>query len=244
MSGPMVPAPMMATRRGSVGSSRLAGGSLSSPRCSGARWRQGGHCGPALRAASGAPRRGASGVGSPQCDLVGLVGRGLGQLLARTATGPAICSGPAVRGNAPAVVSASGCGAGTQHHMGHQYFAAVGIGPADHRCVDDVGVREQHLLDLARVDVVAADDHHVLLAIADRTGSRRRRTRRCRRCRASRRAAPARFPRAGCGSRASPAGRGRGSRRISPVGSTCVPVSASTICDLGQRHRHAHRCRA
>src|SRR4029453_8803626 len=38
---------------------------------------------------------------------------------------------------------------------------AVG-GAEDHRRVEDVGMREQQLLDLARVDVLAAADDHVL----------------------------------------------------------------------------------
>ena len=39
------------------------------------------------------------------------------------------------------------------------------IGQAHDRCLDDALVREQHVLDLARIDVVAAADEHVVLAV-------------------------------------------------------------------------------
>src|SRR5215469_15484942 len=43
--------------------------------------------------------------------------------------------------------------------------------PPDYRCFDQVGVAQQHLLDLAWVDVAAATDNHVLRAVAQRQQS-------------------------------------------------------------------------
>ena len=48
------------------------------------------------------------------------------------------------------------------------------VGQADDRDLGDRRVAQQHLLDLARVDVVAAADDQVLLAVDDATGSRPR----------------------------------------------------------------------
>jgi hypothetical protein len=56
-------------------------------------------------------------------------------------------------------------GAGAEQyslHPGHQLLAVLLVGHADHLHVDDVGVGVEELLDLARVDVLAAADHHVL----------------------------------------------------------------------------------
>src|SRR5262249_31331588 len=41
------------------------------------------------------------------------------------------------------------------------------VGDADHRHVDDVGMRGEDVLDLERVDVHAARDDHVVLAVGD-----------------------------------------------------------------------------
>ena len=46
--------------------------------------------------------------------------------------------------------------------------APVGVRPADDRGFDEVGVAQQHLLDLARIDVAAARYDHVLGAVAQR----------------------------------------------------------------------------
>src|ERR1041384_1002496 len=45
-----------------------------------------------------------------------------------------------------------------------QRLAPLRVGHADHRGVDDRGVAVEEVLDLARVDVDAAGDHHVVLA--------------------------------------------------------------------------------
>jgi hypothetical protein len=58
-------------------------------------------------------------------------------------------------------------GALAPHHEGDDLLAPVGMGPADHRRLQHAGVRQQHLLDLARVDVGPARDDHVLGAILD-----------------------------------------------------------------------------
>ena len=50
-------------------------------------------------------------------------------------------------------------GARLDHRL--ELFAVALVGHAEHRAVDDGGMREEHLLDLARVDVHAAADHHV-----------------------------------------------------------------------------------
>src|SRR6266571_1222425 len=49
-----------------------------------------------------------------------------------------------------------------QLHPGAQLLAVLGVGHPDHLHVLDGGVRVEELLDLARVDVLAAPDHHVL----------------------------------------------------------------------------------
>ena len=54
-----------------------------------------------------------------------------------------------------------------EHDEGTNGFAVVRVGRAGARRLFDGGMGEQDLINLARVDVVAADDHHVLFAIAD-----------------------------------------------------------------------------
>ena len=56
-------------------------------------------------------------------------------------------------------------GAGLELDHRGQAFAPVGVGHADHGAVLHRGVAPDHLLDLARVDVEAARDDHVLLAV-------------------------------------------------------------------------------
>ena len=57
---------------------------------------------------------------------------------------------------------------GPRHHEGHHFLAPVGVAPADHRHLEHRRVQQQRLLDLARVDVGAARDDHVLGAVLER----------------------------------------------------------------------------
>ena len=66
------------------------------------------------------------------------------------------------RQNSRSVLAVDGVGAGAHPHPGHQLLAVALVGHADHLHVLDVGVGVEELLDLARVDVLAAADHHVL----------------------------------------------------------------------------------
>ena len=50
---------------------------------------------------------------------------------------------------------------------GDHLLAPFGVRPADDRALGDRGVAQQHFLDLARIDVRAAGDDHVLRAVAD-----------------------------------------------------------------------------
>ena len=50
----------------------------------------------------------------------------------------------------------------------HQFLAVLLVGHADHLRVDDVWMAVEELLDLARIDVLAAADHHVLDPAGDR----------------------------------------------------------------------------
>ena len=52
-----------------------------------------------------------------------------------------------------------------RHDEGDDDLAPLGIGRADHRHLGHAGRRQQHLLDLARVDVGAAADQQVLAAV-------------------------------------------------------------------------------
>src|SRR5262249_52875934 len=54
---------------------------------------------------------------------------------------------------------------GAQHDVGVQRLSPVVVREPDHRRLVHRRVRVQHLLDLARVDVDAARDDHVLLAV-------------------------------------------------------------------------------
>ena len=55
--------------------------------------------------------------------------------------------------------------AGLRHDEGDDDLAPFGIGRADHRHLGHAGRRQQHLLDLARIDVGAAADQQVLAAV-------------------------------------------------------------------------------
>ena len=57
-------------------------------------------------------------------------------------------------------------GAGPQHHEGADDLAPVAVRPAHGGGLRHVRVQVQDFIDLARIDVVAADDHQVLLAVA------------------------------------------------------------------------------
>ena len=54
------------------------------------------------------------------------------------------------------------------HHKSHHHLAPFGIGPANHRHLADLRMGQQHLFDLARVDVGAAADDQVLGAVEQR----------------------------------------------------------------------------
>src|SRR5918994_1268231 len=56
-------------------------------------------------------------------------------------------------------------GAGPAHAKRHRRFAPLLARDADHRHVDHVGVLQQHDLDVGGIDVEAAGDDHVLLAV-------------------------------------------------------------------------------
>ena len=58
-----------------------------------------------------------------------------------------------------------GAGSGNQH--GHDAFAPLGIGNADHRGFCDVRILEQDVLDLARIDVRAARDDEIFGAVEE-----------------------------------------------------------------------------
>src|SRR2546429_30459 len=54
------------------------------------------------------------------------------------------------------------------HHIGDDALAPLAVGAADHGCLAHVRVLEQHLLDLARIDVGAARDDEILRAVHER----------------------------------------------------------------------------
>ena len=58
-------------------------------------------------------------------------------------------------------------GAVVRLHMRGERLAELGVGNAEHRAVGDLRHGDQHRLDLGRIDVHAARDHHVGLAVAD-----------------------------------------------------------------------------
>jgi hypothetical protein len=72
---------------------------------------------------------------------------------------------------------------------GDDLLAPLGARPPDHRHLGDRRVLQQHFLDLARIDVAAAADDHVLGAVLQRQEAVAHRERRRRRYAASRRAA-------------------------------------------------------
>ena len=86
------------------------------------------------------------------------------------------------------------------------------VGSADDRHLAHAGVAREDVLDLDRMDVLAARDDHVVDAGRRPRGRRRRRDARCRRCGTSRRESPWRRRRAGSSSRRTPR-RPRGGRR-------------------------------
>ena len=53
------------------------------------------------------------------------------------------------------------------HHIGDRHLLPFRIGAADHGAFGDVRMRDQHALDLGRIDVLAAGNDHVLLAVVD-----------------------------------------------------------------------------
>ena len=65
-------------------------------------------------------------------------------------------------GELPDRVGVERLGAGLHLDPGAELLAVLLVGDADHLDVLDVGVGVEELLDLARVDVLAAADHHVL----------------------------------------------------------------------------------
>ena len=52
-------------------------------------------------------------------------------------------------------------------HVRGERLAELGVGNAEHRAVGDLRHGDEHRLDLGRIDVDAAGDHHVGLAVAD-----------------------------------------------------------------------------
>src|ERR1700751_1923348 len=54
---------------------------------------------------------------------------------------------------------------GTDHDEGDDLLAPFGLRAPDERDLDEVGMTQQHFLDLARIDVAAAADDHVLGAV-------------------------------------------------------------------------------
>ena len=70
----------------------------------------------------------------------------------------------------PAVVDefvGAGAGPVVEHDERVHGLAVLAIGSTGACCFHDRGMGVQDLIDLARIDVVAAVDHHVLLAITD-----------------------------------------------------------------------------
>src|ERR687895_511030 len=55
--------------------------------------------------------------------------------------------------------------AGRQREHSVHLLAADLVGPADHRGLLDTRMLQEHILDLARIDVLSAADDHVLLAV-------------------------------------------------------------------------------
>src|SRR5262249_17037057 len=55
--------------------------------------------------------------------------------------------------------------AGMQHDTGSRRLAPLIVGHAHHRHLEDLGMLCEHALDLGRIDVLAAADDHVVLAI-------------------------------------------------------------------------------
>src|SRR5580698_5334509 len=51
--------------------------------------------------------------------------------------------------------------------IGDGYFVPSWIGAPDHAAFADIGVLQQHALDLSRINVLAAGDNQVLLAVVD-----------------------------------------------------------------------------
>ncbi len=54
-----------------------------------------------------------------------------------------------------------------QQHIGNGHFLPFRIGHADDAAIGDIGMFEQHTFDLGGVDVLAAGNDHVLLAVMD-----------------------------------------------------------------------------
>ena len=93
------------------------------------------------------------------------------------------------------------------------------VGGADDRHLADAGVAREHVLDLERMDVLAAGDDHVVERGRRPRGRRRRRDGPCRPCGTSRRGSPSRRHPGGSSSRRTPR-RPRGERRSRPLGSS------------------------
>ena len=122
-------------------------------------------------------------------------------------------------------------GAGAGDEVGHHALAPFGIRTPITAASPTAGLAQQDVLDLARVDVVAAGDHDVLGPVHQRQVAGGVERARGRRCGASRRAAPGRSPPACRGSRTSRSGRRTTTSPTSPGGALVVLVD----------HPHAHR---
>src|ERR1700751_3217041 len=55
---------------------------------------------------------------------------------------------------------------GTDHDEGDNFLAPFGVRAADDRDLDEVGMTQQDFLDLARIDIAAAADDHVVGTVA------------------------------------------------------------------------------
>ena len=119
--------------------------------------------------------------------LEDLAGRPLGQRRRRTTRGAGTCTPPPGPSRSSRSSSARDRRTGLQHDRRADLLAERRMRHADHGGLGHVRVLVQHLLDLARVDVVAAADDQVLLAVDDEVVAVLVAPGPCRRCGTSRR---------------------------------------------------------
>src|SRR4051795_8372263 len=114
-------------------------------------------------ACSRSPRGGRSPDPPPQDLAGGSLGQGVGQ---PHVAGVLVRSHPFLGPFAELV--GGGGRAGLQHHRGPHLLAELRVRDADADHLRDGGVLVEGLFDLARIDVVATADDHLLLAVDDR----------------------------------------------------------------------------